>query len=135
MIRTHTELSSFKTLEERFRYLRLDGQIGVDTFGFDRWMNQAFYRSREWRDVRDLVIIRDNGLDLGALDGPPLNAYLVHHMNPLTPRDIEEASDNLLNPEFLITTSIRTHNAIHFADETLLPQPFVDRRPGDTKLW
>lgn len=135
MIRTYSELRRFDTLEERFDYLKLGGRIGETTFGFDRWMNQLFYRSREWKMIRDEVIVRDKGLDLGALDTPMRGAYLIHHMNPITLEDIEQSSDNLLDPEFLITTSLRTHNAVHYGDKQSLPRPFVERRPGDTKLW
>ena len=135
MIRTYSDLRALPTLLERYDYLRLGGRVGESTFGFDRWINQQFYRSREWRMTRDEVIARDMGYDLGAEDAPLLGAHLIHHMNPLTPEDIEEATDNLLDPEFLITTSIRTHNAIHYGDEKQLPRPFVERQPGDTRLW
>lgn len=134
-IRTYSDLRQLKTLEERFDYLELGGIVGESTFGFDRWINQQFYRSREWKLIRDEVIVRDQGLDLGAADAPLRGAHLIHHMNPLTLEDIEEGSDNLLDPEFLITTSLRTHNAIHFGDRRQLPQPFVERRRGDTQLW
>jgi hypothetical protein len=135
MIRTYSELRGFRTLEERFDYLRLGGLVGASTFGFDRWINQQFYRSREWKQVRNHIIARDEGMDLGSDDTPILGAHLIHHMNPLTLDDFEEGSDNLLDPEFLITTALRTHNAIHFGDASLLPKPYVERRPGDTKLW
>jgi hypothetical protein len=135
MIRTYTELRKLPTLDERFDYLELGGRIGESTFGFDRWINQQFYRSREWKQIRNHVIARDLGFDLGAEDAPLLGAHLIHHMNPLTLEDIENATDNLLDPEFLITTSLRTHNAIHYGDKGLLPRPFVERTPGDTKLW
>lgn len=135
MIRTYSELSRLHTLQDRFDYLRLDQQLGVATFGFERWMNQLFYRSREWREVRNEVLVRDYGMDLGDPDTPIRGVPLVHHMNPITPEDIEEGSENLLDPEFLISTALRTHNAIHFGDEELLPRPFVERSPGDTKLW
>lgn len=135
MIRNYTDLSQLKTLEERFEYLKLGGTIGSSTFGFDRWINQQFYRSREWKQIRSKVIARDMGLDLGSPDTPIIGAHLIHHMNPLTLEDIEEATDNLLDPEFLISTALRTHNAVHFGDKSLLPRPFVERRPGDTKLW
>ena len=134
-IRTYTDLRRLSTLRDRFDYLELGGRIGESTFGFDRWINQQFYRSQEWRQVRNHVLHRDQGFDLGAHDAPLLGAHLIHHMNPLTIEDIEEASENLLDPEFLITTSIRTHNAIHYGNKDLLPQPYVERRPGDTKLW
>lgn len=135
MIRTYTELRRLPTLEERFDYLKLGGQVGESTFGFDRWVNQQFYRSQEWRQIRNHVLVRDQGFDLGAPDAPLLGAHVIHHMNPLTLEDIEMATDNLLDPEYLITTSLRTHNAIHYGDKSLLPQPYVERRPGDTKLW
>lgn len=135
MIRTYTELQMFDTLEDRFDYLSLGGSIGVSTFGFDRWMNQAFYRSREWRQIRSHVIVRDDGLDLGTDDISIRGAYTIHHMNPISMQDLEEASYNLLDPEFLITCALRTHNAVHYGDKNLLPRPFIERRPGDTKLW
>lgn len=135
MIRTYTDLRELPTLLERYRYLKLGGVVGESTFGFDRWINQQFYRSREWRLIREEVIVRDEGFDLGAADAPLPGAHLIHHMNPLTLDDFEEATENLLNPEYLITTAIRTHNAIHYGDEGLLPRPFIDRRPGDTRDW
>lgn len=135
MIRCYTELAKLDTLSDRFDYLELGGIVGDSTFGFDRWINQQFYRSREWRQIRDHIIVRDNGFDLGAEDAPLFGAHLIHHMNPITLDDIENATDNLLDPEFLITTSLRTHNAIHFGDKSQLPRPFVERRPGDTKSW
>lgn len=135
MIRTYSELQHLDTLEERFDYLKLGGVVGQSTFGFDRWINQQFYRSREWKQIRDHVIVRDNGFDLGTPDVPTRGAHLIHHMNPLTLEDFEESTDNLLDPEFLITTALRTHNAIHFGDKELLPKPYVERRPGDTIEW
>lgn len=135
MIRTYTELRELSTLEERFEYLALGGTVGASTFGFDRWINQQFYRSAEWKQARRDVIARDMGMDLGSSDTPIIGAHLIHHMNPLTLNDIEQASDNLLDPEFLITTALRTHNAVHYGDRSLLPKPYVERRPGDTKLW
>ncbi len=135
MTRTYTDLRRMRTLEERFDYLALGGEVGVSTFGFDRWVNQMFYRSTEWRQVRDIVIARDNGLDMGTPDVPIRGAHVIHHMNPLTMADIEDATDNLLDPEFLISVALRTHNAIHFGDISLLPQPYVERTPGDTIPW
>lgn len=135
VIRTYSELRNMPTLRERFDYLKLGGQVGVETFGFDRWMNQAFYRSREWRLIRDDVIVRDDGFELGSEDALIRGASYIHHMNPLTPDDIENATDNLINPEYLISCSLRTHNAVHYGDDNLLPQPYVERRPGDTTLW
>jgi len=135
MIRTYSDLSMIPTFRERFDYLELGGQVGESTFGFDRWINQQFYQSREWKQARNYVIARDGGYDLGASDVPIVGGHLIHHMNPLTMDDLEEASENLFDPEYLITTSLRTHNAIHYGDSSLLPQPFVERSPGDTKLW
>lgn len=135
MIRTYSDLRRLQTLEERFDYLKLDGQIGTSTFGFERWVNQQFYHSREWREVRHHVIARDMGMDLGSEDVPIMGAHLIHHMNPITMKDFDESTENLLDPEFLITTALRTHNAIHYGDKRQLPQPFVERRPGHTKLW
>lgn len=134
-IRTHTELMQLGTLEERWRYLALQGQVGDTTFGFDRWMNQQFYTSAEWRHIRDHVILRDEGCDLG-IPGYEIHSRLhIHHMNPLTVEDLKSGNEDIVNPEFLITTTQRTHNAIHYGDEKLLPKPPVVRRPGDTKLW
>lgn len=133
--RTYSDLRRMRTLEERFEYLSLGGTVGATTFGFDRWINQQFYRSTEWRQVRDIVIVRDNGLDLGAVDVPITGPYVIHHMNPLTLEDFEYSTENLLDPEFLICTALRTHNAVHYGDASLLPQPYVERRPGDTIPW
>lgn len=135
MIRTYSELSKLETFEERFRYLKLHGSVGIPTFGFDRWMNQQFYTSSQWRHIRNHVIARDNGCDLGV-PGYEIHAKLyIHHMNPMTVEDLKHGDPSVLDPEFLITTTLRTHNAIHFGDERLLPKPFAERRPGDTKLW
>lgn len=132
--RTFTELSQIETFEDRFRYLALRGAVGASTFGYDRWVNQEFYRSRQWRQIRDHVIIRDNGCDLGV-DGYEIHERLyIHHMNPLTVDDVVDG-DDALDPEFLITTMHRTHNAIHYGDESLLPKAHIARRPGDTQLW
>lgn len=109
--------------------------MGKATFGFDRWINQRFYRSREWHQVRDFVVVRDNGCDLG-IPGHEINSRLmVHHMNPITPEDLELGEQWVLDPEYLITTTHRTHNAIHYGDDSLLVKPPVERRPGDTRLW
>ena len=135
MIRTYSDLSKLKTLEDRYKYLALHGQVGEATFGFDRYMNQEFYRSREWRRVRDDVILRDNGCDLG-IEGHDIHRGLyIHHMNSMTLADIRNRNESILDPEFLITVRLMTHNAIHYGDERLLPRPPVERRPGDTKLW
>jgi len=135
MIRSYSELKRLPTFLERYRYLKLHGQIGDVTFGFDRYMNQMFYTSSEWKRIRYAVINRDNGCDLG-IDGREIHDRVyIHHMNPMTPQDIKEGRTEALDIEYLITTTHRTHNAIHYGDETLLPKEFVIRRPGDTKLW
>lgn len=134
-IRTFTELSQIPTFEERFEYLKLSGRVGADTFGFERYRNQQFYRSAEWRSIRHHVIARDLGCDLGVEGFEiPERAY-IHHMNPMTIQDFKLGSDDILNPEYLITTTHRTHNAIHYGDERNLLLAPVERRPGDTKLW
>lgn len=134
-IRTYRELRRFYTFEDRFEYLRLNGAVGATTFGFDRWLNQDFYRSREWKDVRLHVIARDLGCDLGV-DGYEIHAkLLVHHMNPMTSDDIEHGAREILDPEYLITTTHDTHNAIHYGDANLLRKPYVERERGDTRLW
>lgn len=135
-VRTYSELSQLPTFEERFRYLKLDGQVGYDTFGFDRYMNQQFYKSKEWKDIRDKVIVRDCGCDLGVEDREIGGKIYIHHMNPLTPEDIEDSTENLLNPEYLICVSHSTHNAIHYGDESVLERnKIVDRKPNDTVIW
>ena len=134
-IRTYSELQSLNTLEDRFRYLSLRGKVGETTFGFDRYMNQMFYTSREWRQIRHQVILRDQGCDLG-IDGYEIHKGLViHHLNPMTVNNIRNGDPEILDPEFLITTTLLTHNAIHYGDEKLLPHVVVERRRGDTKLW
>jgi len=135
-VRTYKELRRLETFEERYDYLRLRGEVGAATFGFDRWMNQQFYRSREWKQARDAVIFRDNGCDLGVPGYEILSRLLVHHMNPVSAEDLSHGEVALLlDPEYLITTTHRTHNAIHYGDDSLLPRAVVERRPGDTKLW
>ena len=134
-IRTYSELVRLDSFEERYKYLALQVQVGRETFGFDRYLNQDFYTSAEWRKARRVAIIRDNGCDLG-LDGWEIHEGLyVHHMNPLTVDDIVENNPDILNPEYLITVTLETHNAIHYGDERLLPRPLIERTPGDTKLW
>lgn len=135
MIRSYSEMIKLETFEERFRYLSLRGRVGEETFGYDRWINQQFYTSRQWKQLRNYVITRDDGCDL-AVDGYDIhNRIIIHHMNPMTASDIMHADESILDPEFLITTTHRTHNAIHYGDERLLPKPHIERRPGDTKLW
>ena len=135
MIRRYSELRHIPTFEERFDYLKLNGSVGRETFGFDRYINQRFYTSKEWRDIRHHVIARDLGLDLGA-EGYEINSrILIHHMNPIVVDDILHKNDDILDPEFLITTCHNTHNAIHYGDSSLLPKSLVERSRGDTKLW
>lgn len=133
--RTYTELSKLETFKERFEYLRLDGVIGEDTFGFDRWINQRFYNSPEWRRLRNYIIVRDNGCDLGIEGATIYGKVLIHHMNPLDKIDILEASDLAMNPEYLISVSYDTHNAIHYGKYEIVSRELVERKPGDTKLW
>lgn len=134
-IRTYSELITLPTFEERFRYLQLSGQIGKETFGFDRYLNQMLYRSRKWLSVRDQVIIRDNGCDLGVEGHEIYGKILVHHMNPITLEDIEKESEFLYDPEFLICTMHNTHNAIHYGDESLLITAPIVRTKNDTCPW
>lgn len=135
MIKTYSELSQLSSFRERYEYLRLAGSVGVETFGFDRYLNQTFYRTREWRDLRDFVILRDNGCDLGVVGHEIYGKVIIHHMNPITAKDIESRSEFLLNPEYLITTIHNTHNAIHYGDESLLITAPVERRRNDTCPW
>ena len=135
MIRTYSEMSRFETFEDRYEYLKLSGSVGKATFGFDRYINQQFYRSSEWKSVRNHVIARDLGLDLGAEGYEIYDRILIHHMNPMVPDDIEHGDSDILDPEFLISTSHRTHNAIHFGDRSLLVKPLVERNRNDTKRW
>lgn len=135
MIRTYSELRHIEIFEERYRYLALKGNVGDPTFGFDRYMNQQFYMSKQWRDIRYHVIARDNGCDLGV-DGYEIHdRIIIHHMNPMRVDHIVHGDPSILDVEFLISTTHRTHNAIHYGDERLLPRPLVERRRGDTKLW
>ena len=135
-MRTYSELSKLQTFEERFRYLELKGMVGQETFGYDRWLNQRFYRSPEWKHVRDLVIMRDNGCDLGIDDRAIYGRVLIHHMNPIRQKDITGMTEILMDPEYLITVSHETHNAIHYGDESLImPSSPVERTPFDTCPW
>lgn len=134
-LRTYSELSRLQTFRERFEYLRLDGVVGVETFGFDRYLNQVFYNSDEWKAVRKTVIIRDNGCDLG-MDGYDIHGkIIVHHMNPFSIDDVLHRKEELLDPEFLISTVLNTHNAIHYGDESLLPSAPIVRTRNDTCPW
>lgn len=135
IIRSYSELAQLKTFRERFDYLKLNGEVAAETFGIHRYLNQRFYRSKEWKQVRDLVIFRDNGCDLGIGGFEIHGRILVHHMNPITVEDIEKRSDFLLNPEFLITTTHQTHNAIGYGDANLLSVLPAERTPNDTCPW
>lgn len=135
MARTYSELIKIPTFLERFKYLKLNGSVGIDTFGFDRYLNQTFYRSYEWKRLRNDIIVRDMGCDLGLEGYDIFDKILVHHMNPIGPDDIIHRSDYLLDPEFLICTSKLTHDAIHYGDEQILYQDPVIRTPGDTCPW
>lgn len=134
-IRTYSELIMLPTYEERFRYLKLNGIVGRETFGFDRYLNQIFYNSGEWRSLRNEIIVRDNGCDLG-MDGYDIHDRIyIHHMNPLMVRDFVESSEFLLNPEYLICTAFKTHQAVHYGDESFLEHAPIERRPNDTCPW
>lgn len=134
-IRTYSQLTRVSTFEQRYEYLALRGVVGESTFGFDRYVNQQFYKSREWRHMRHQIIARDNGCDLGMQGYEIHESPIIHHMNPMTISDIADGNLDILDPEFLITVTLRTHNAIHYGDARLLAKPIVARRPGDTKLW
>lgn len=135
-IKTYSELVKLNSFEERYKYLKLEGKVGEDTFGFDRYLNQIFYKTDEWKSVRDYVISRDNGCDLGISDREiKFGKILVHHMNPITKEDILNRSDILLNPEYLITTTKNTHDAIHYGSDDLLYQDHVERYKNDTCPW
>ena len=134
-VRTYSELQLLETFEERYRYLVVRGVLGIETFGFDRWINQRFYKSYEWERVRNYVINRDNGCDLGVTGYEIYSGLIVHHMNPISVDDIKHGEESLIDSEFLITTSLQTHNAIHYGDESLLPRGPVVRESGDTTLW
>ena len=133
--RTYSELSKIDSYSDRFEYLSLDGVVGFETFGFERYLNQKFYTSTEWRTIRNRVIIRDDGCDLGHPDRPILGKIIVHHMNPMVSRDIRHAESYILDPEFLISVSLSTHNAIHYGSKEVLQQKTIERKPGDTRLW
>lgn len=135
MTRAYSELRRLETLEERFRYLSLRGRVGRETFGFDRYLNQQFYASTEWKQIRTHVIARDEGCDLGVTGYDIHDRIYIHHMNPMTVDDVVTGDSSILDPEFLIVVSQRTHNAIHYGTEGSLLRPLVERRPGDTKLW
>lgn len=135
IIKTYSELITIPTFKERFEYLKLNGKVGKDTFGFDRYLNQIFYSSSEWRRIRNQVILRDNGCDLGVEGYEISGKIYIHHMNPILAKDIVDRSEFLLNPDYLICVTHNTHNAIHYGDVDLLPLPLVERRPNDTCPW
>ena len=135
-IKTYSELVTLPTFRERFRYLKIGGRVGEETFGWDRKINQYFYqRSDEWKSIRNYVIVRDNGCDLGIEGYDIYSHIIVHHINPITVEDIRMSSDYLLDPEFLICTSLNTHNAIHYGDESLLYTSLIERTKNDTCPW
>lgn len=134
-IKRYSELILLPTFEERYKYLQLNGVIGDETFGFDRYINQMFYRSQEWKQVRDYVIVRDNGCDLGIEGHEIRGKILIHHMNPIGIKDIQQVNKFLLDPEYLITTMLSTHNAIHYGDESLLVTDPIERSKNDTCPW
>jgi len=135
MIKSHSELEQLSTFEERFQYLKLTGAVGSATFGYDRYLNQGFYKSNLWKRARTFVIARDYGCDLGLTGYEIHDQVYVHHMNPMSPEDIKHSNVDILDPEYLICVTHLTHNAIHYGDERLLRRNHVDRQPGDTKLW
>lgn len=135
IIRTYTELMKLQTFEERFRYLKLVARVGEETFGFDRYLNQQFYHSQEWKSIRNEIIIRDNACDLGITGREMNKGIIIHHMNPITKDDLIHQSDFLLNPDYLICVSKKTHSAIHYGDESLLFDGLVERSKNDTCPW
>lgn len=135
LIKSYSELKKLKTFEERYEYLKMGGIVGADTFGFDRYANQVFYNSPEWRKVRDKVIIRDGACDLGVEGYEIPEHVIIHHINPISMDQIVNRDPIIFDPEFLISVSHRTHNAIHYGDENQIPKGPVERKPGDTKLW
>ncbi len=135
-VRSYHEMLQFDSFEDRYEYLRLRSSVGSSTFGFDRWMNQQFYSSREWKLVRRHVIARDEGRDLAVPGYEIFDRVIIHHMNPMRPDSIDVGDEDILNPEYLISVTHNTHNAIHFGDRRLLTaREFPERRPGDTLLW
>lgn len=134
-IRTYSELITFPTFEERYEYLAFSAKVGESTFGWERYLNQGFYNSSQWRQVRNLVIVRDNGCDLGIEGRELYSSIYIHHMNPMTAHDLRVANPRNLDPEYLISVSHRTHNAIHYGDVNQLQKDLIERTPGDTKPW
>lgn len=134
-IRTYSEMSRLQTFRERFDYLNLGGQVGFPTFGYDRWLNQKFYNSYEWKTIRRNVIIRDQGCDLGINDRDIYGRITIHHMNPMLPKDLHKLDPSVLDPEYLVCVSHQTHNAIHYGNSDSLEFETFERTPGDTILW
>ena len=134
-IRTYSELSKLKTFKERYEYLKLEGKVGEETFGWERYLNQLLYKSKRWQKARDMVIIRDNGCDLGIEGYNISERIMVHHMNPITIDDVKNERDFVFDPEYLISTRHSTHNAIHYGDESLLSQEPIERKRNDTCPW
>lgn len=135
-IRTYSELSKLDTFADRFKYLAVRSSVGMSTFGFERYLNQKFYTSSEWRKLRFHVISRDNACDLGVMGHDIFEKVIIHHMNPMSVDDVVHSDGSILDPEYLITTTLRTHNAIHYEDDSILKdKSFVVRKPNDTKLW
>ncbi|ASR80065.1 HNH endonuclease [Arthrobacter phage GoCrazy] len=135
MIRTYSELIQYNTFEDRFNYLALKGSVAAQTFGHERYLNQDFYRSRAWKQVRRDVIARDLGCDLGLEGFEIHDKIIVHHMNPMSADNIIHGDQDILNMEYLISVTHKTHNGIHYGDDSVIPKPYVERRPGDTRLW
>lgn len=130
------DLQKLRTFEERYEYLRCNAPIGIESFGFDRWLNQKFYKSRAWRNARDITIIRDNGCDLGVPGYEIQGKIYIHHMNPITKEDIIDDNPDIANPNYLICVSFETHQALHYGDfETIPKNEVIERLPGDTTLW
>ncbi len=134
-MRSYTDLCKISDFLDRYKYLRLGGKVGSDTFGYERYLNQFFYRSKEWRAIRDYVIVRDNACDLGVPGRELTSKILIHHINPISVKDLEERTDILLNPEYLITVSFETHQAIHYGDDNLIAKDPVVRTKFDTCPW
>lgn len=134
-IRTYSELILLPTFKERYEYLKLGGKVGEETFGFDRYLNQKFYKSKEWRDIRDYVILRDNACDLGIEDREIHSRIIIHHMNPITKYDIVNQTEFLTNPDYMICTLKRTHDAIHYGDDSILFSDIITRTKNDTCPW
>lgn len=135
MIRTYSELIRIPTFEERFEYLKLNGEVGKSTFGFDRYLNQAFYRSKEWRQLRNEIILRDNACDMAMRDHEIFGQVFIHHLNPIEEQQIVDRDEIILNPDYLVCVSLITHNAIHYGSFDLIDLGYVERKPGDTLLW